>query len=170
MQGEMEQKRGDERKQPWGAEEMRGRRTAKKWRSQQIEIMMREWVARDLELLVRRAEEEETRWRIFVLFTYWDPGCMITIPLQSHRLSLPPSIVPVSLPLLVSPLSVSVFSFLSLCPPPSYATLCHFTTWWAWHLVRFLNPSGLGSGFIPDYTLQQYVGFNKGNILLQNLT
>lgn len=30
MQGEMEQKRGDERKQPWGAEEMRGRRTAKK--------------------------------------------------------------------------------------------------------------------------------------------
>lgn len=37
--------RGDERE----------RQTAKKWRSQQIKIMMREWTARDLEWLVRRA-------------------------------------------------------------------------------------------------------------------
>lgn len=32
--------------------------------------MMREWMAGDLEWLVRRTEKEEKRWRIFVLFTY----------------------------------------------------------------------------------------------------
>lgn len=52
--------------------ECRGRlrTSAKKWRSQQIEIMLRERAAGDLELLARRAEKEEKRWRTFVLFTY----------------------------------------------------------------------------------------------------
>lgn len=51
--------------------ECRGRlrTSAKKWRSQQIEIMLRERTAGDLELLARRAEKEK-RWRTFVLFTY----------------------------------------------------------------------------------------------------
>lgn len=53
----------DKRKLLWGADEMRERErescTAKKWRSRQIEIMKREWTARDLEWLVRRAGREE---------------------------------------------------------------------------------------------------------------
>lgn len=65
--GEMEQKRKkkrmDGRKLLRGGEEMREReresRTAKKWRSRQIEIMMGEWTAGDLEGLVRRAGREE---------------------------------------------------------------------------------------------------------------
>lgn len=119
--------------------------TAKKWRSQQIDIMLREWMAGDLEWLVRRGEKEEKRWRIFVLFTYWYPGCMITIHPQSHRLSLSSSIFLSPLFSVFCPLSSSVFLFLLLCLPLSSSSRCHITTWWERHSFKCVNPWGLGS-------------------------
>lgn len=109
--GEMEQKKEEEgMKESCRWEERRWERpAAKEWKSQQIGIMMREWTARDLEWLVKRAAKEEKRWRIFVLFTYWDPGCMITTLLQSPQAFLCPS------PSFCPPRSPCFFLYLCVC-------------------------------------------------------
>lgn len=95
---------------------------------------------------------------VFVLFTYWDPGCMITTLLQSHR---PPTAHPPpflsSSPLCVSLISVSVFpSTASLLPSPPLI-LSGTTT-----LPCAQNLQGLAQVAFACYTLRQHVLFSRG--------
>lgn len=86
-------------------------------------------------------------------------------PLQSHRLSLPPSIFLSPSLSLFPPLSLSVFSLLFLCPHPLFLLL-HISSWWGWHSVSCLDPSASSSGCISLlYITAKDVVFNK-NILL----
>lgn len=127
--------------------------SAKKWRSQQIEIMLRECEG-GLESLVRGAEEEEEqRWEnicsLYLLRSRMHDHNPLTVPL-AFCASLNRY---VSLPSLVSFLVYSPRH----CPPPS-----SITSWCLWHSDNCLYPLGWGSGCDKMLcTTSPYVGFSE---------
>lgn len=78
---------------------------------------------------------------------------MITILLRSHRLSLSPSIFLSSSTSLFPPLSLPVFSLLSLCPPPHHLLPLSYRNMVSMALSQMPKSFRIGLGFaVACYT------------------
>lgn len=144
MQGEMEQKKGDERKLPWGAEEMREpdcQEVKKPADRDHDEGMDGKGVGIACEKSREGGEEMENICSVYLLRSRMHDHNPAAVP-QAFSAPPPPLYLSVFLPLRVSSfISLCVFFRLSL----SSHCLITITIWLAWHC---LNPSGLGSGCI----------------------
>lgn len=116
MQGEMEQKKGDERKLPWGAEEMREtdcQEVKKPADRDHDEGMDGKGVGIACEKSREGGEEMENICSVYLLRSRMHDHNPAAVP---QAFSAPPSIFLSSSLSMFPPLSLSVFSFLSLCP------------------------------------------------------
>lgn len=117
MQGEMEQKKGDERKLPWGAEEMREpdcQEVKKPADRDHDEGMDGKGVGIACEKSREGGEEMENICSVYLLRSRMHDHNPAAVP---QAFSAPPPSIFLSSSLSVfPPLSLSVFSFVSLCP------------------------------------------------------
>lgn len=116
MQGEMEQKKGDERKLPWGAEEMREtdcQEVKKPADRDHDEGMDGKGVGIACEKSREGGEEMENICSVYLLRSRMHDHNPAAVP---QAFSAPPSIFLSSSISVFPPLSLSVFSFVSLCP------------------------------------------------------
>lgn len=148
--------RGDERKLPWGVEEMREmdcQEVKKPKDRDQDEGMDGRGLGMACETSREGGEEMENICSVYLLRFGMHDYNPPTVP-QAFCVSLCHS--------LSRPLGVSVFisvCFFSVSLYPSLTTsICHIATWRGWHSVKCLNHSGLGSGcFSVSNATAQYV-------------